>query len=184
MIRNMFSEVKELFEFVPQIMFDTRGDFIKTYHTDYFDEAGLNFEIAEQYFSISKINVIRGMHFQLPPHAHSKMIFCLSGIILDVLLDLRVGSPTYGKYECFELTAKKHNILYIPIGLAHGFCALTEGALMVYNVSTTYHNEFDTGVRWDSFGYDWEIDNPVISARDLSFQPFEKLESPFKYEEK
>lgn len=128
--------------------------------------------------------MIRGMHFQLPPHAHTKLIYCIKGSVLDVLVALRKGSPTYGQYDCFELTAYMHNILYIPVGLAHGFLTLSNEATMFYNVSTTYHKEVDTGIRWDSFGYNWDIKNPMLSDRDLSFPILQEFESPFVFEVK
>lgn len=182
----MFSEIKEsrikdLFEITPRILSDVRGAFIKTYHKEFFKEKGLEFDFAEQYFSTSKKGVIRGMHFQLPPHAHAKLVYCITGSVLDVLVDLRKGSLTYGQYDCFKLTANRHNILYIPVGLAHGFRALSDDAIMLYNVSTTYHKEVDTGIRWDSFGFDWKIENPVLSGRDLSFHSLQEFESPFVY---
>ncbi|WP_291299520.1 dTDP-4-dehydrorhamnose 3,5-epimerase [Desulfosporosinus sp. BICA1-9] len=184
----MFLEMKEgkikgLFEITPRLLTDERGAFIKTYHEDFFKEKGLEFDLAEQYFSTSKKGVIRGMHFQLPPHDHAKLVYCITGSVLDVLVDLRKGSPTFGQYDRFELTADKHNILYIPVGLAHGFCALTD-ATMLYNVSTTYHKEEDTGIRWDSFGLDWKVENPVLSGRDISFQCLHEFKSPFVYEVK
>jgi len=185
----MFSAIKEsrikgIFEITPRILSDVRGAFIKTYHKEFFQKKGLEFDLEEQYFSSSKKDVIRGMHFQLPPHAHAKLVGCITGSVLDVLVDLRKGSPTFGQYDCFELTANRHNILYIPVGLAHGFHALSDDAIMLYNVSTTYHKEVDTGIRWDSFSFDWKVENPVLSARDLSFQSLHEFKSPFVYEEK
>ena len=178
------SRIKGLFEITPKILSDVRGAFIKTYHKESFEEIGLEFDLAEQYFSTSKKGVIRGMHFQLPPYAHAKLVYCITGGVLDVLVDLRKGSPTFGQYDCFELSAEKHNILYMPVGLAHGFRALSDDVIMLYNVSTTYHKEEDTGIRWDSFGFDWKVENPVLSGRDLSFQSLHEFVSPFVYEVK
>jgi len=186
MLDNIFlhtadSKIKDLFEFTPNILSDERGEFVKTYNEEAFYKAGLKFNIAEQYFSISKKNTIRGMHFQLPPYEHSKLVYCIEGEVLDVVVDLRKGSPTYGKFDCFNLTAVKRNILYIPVGLAHGFSTLSDHATMVYNVSTTYHKEVDAGIHINSFGYDWKIDNPILSERDKSFIPLSDFDSPFIY---
>jgi dTDP-4-dehydrorhamnose 3,5-epimerase len=179
--RVMRHRIPKLLEIVPRVLPDNRGVFVKTFHERSLLDEGVRFTLAEQYFTISHRDVVRGMHFQVPPHAHSKLVYCLSGAVLDVVVDLRVGSPTYGEYACFELSAGQCRVLYIPIGLAHGFRALTDDAVMVYNVSTTYNRESDMGVRWDSIGFDWRIDNPIMSDRDRSFPPLQKFNSPFVY---
>jgi dTDP-4-dehydrorhamnose 3,5-epimerase len=123
--------------------------------------------------------VIRGMHFQLPPHQHSKIVFCPRGAILDVILDLRKEQKTYGQYFKVELSAANHKALYIPEGFAHGFKALTDDSLTCYFVSSQYHKEADTGIRYDSFGMNWDEESPVVSPRDLSFAELSGFESPF-----
>lgn len=158
---------------------DDRGLFVKTFHRSSLQAAGISFELRESYFSISKKGVIRGMHFQLPPYQHSKIVFCPVGAILDVLLDLRKGSPTYGQYCARELSAENHQAFFIPEGFAHGFKALTEGAMTYYLVSSEYDRDSDTGVRWDSFGFDWAEAQAVISQRDEQFLPLSTLDSPF-----
>lgn len=119
------------------------------------------------------------MHFQRPPYEHSKIVFCPVGAILDVLLDLRRGSPTFGQFCARELSAENHQAIFIPEGFAHGFKALTEGAMTYYLVSSEYDKDSDTGVRWDSFGFDWEEAHAVISQRDQQFLPLIELDSPF-----
>lgn len=119
------------------------------------------------------------MHFQLPPNQHSKIVFCPVGAILDVLLDLRKGSTTYGQYCARKLSAESHQAFFIPEGFAHGFKALTEGAMTYYLVSSEYDRDSDTGVRWDSFGFDWGEAQAVISQRDEQFLPLSALDSPF-----
>jgi dTDP-4-dehydrorhamnose 3,5-epimerase len=116
---------------------DARGLFVKTFHDALFKAADVEFTLRESYFSISERNVIRGMHFQLPPHQHSKIVFCPRGAILDVIVDLRRESPTYGQYLAQELSADNHKAFFIPEGFAHGFKALTEGAMTYYLVSAT-----------------------------------------------
>src|ERR1700753_1478426 len=103
---------------------DNRGLFIKTFHDTTLRKAGVDFKLKESYFSLSKKDVIRGMHFQTPPHQHSKIVFCPYGAILDVIVDLRKNSPTYGQHYATELSLEKHNAYYIPEGFAHGFKAL------------------------------------------------------------
>jgi dTDP-4-dehydrorhamnose 3,5-epimerase len=158
---------------------DARGVFVKTFHDTNFKNAGIPFILKESYFSFSKKDVIRGMHFQLPPHQHSKIVFCPQGAILDVIIDLRKGSPTYGKCFAHELSAENHKACYIPEGFAHGFKSLTDDALTYYLVSSEYNQAHDTGLRYDSIGFDWNVSEPVLSARDMSFAGFGDFESPF-----
>jgi len=158
---------------------DDRGSFIKSFHQSTLRENGINFQLSESYFSYSKIDVIRGMHFQLPPHHHSKIVFCPQGAILDVIIDLRKESYSYGQHIARELSAENHKAYYIPEGFAHGFKALTEGAMTYYLVSSEYHPDSDSGIRFDSFGFDWDTKNPTLSARDLSFPNLDAFESPF-----
>jgi dTDP-4-dehydrorhamnose 3,5-epimerase len=119
------------------------------------------------------------MHFQLPPHHHSKVVFCPVGAILDVMLDLRAESPTYGQYYATELSAENHKAFFIPEGFAHGFKALTDNAMTYYLVSTAYSAQHDTGILFDSFGMDWGVQEPIMSARDLSFKKLSEFSSPF-----
>lgn len=158
---------------------DLRGNFTKTFHKPTFEAAGLPFELRESYFSFSAKNVIRGMHFQLPPYDHSKIVFCPSGAILDVIIDLRVDSTTYGAYYSALLSDENHVAMYIPEGFAHGFKSLTDNAITYYLVSTEYNREADTGILWSSFGFNWEVDEPIISARDQSFVSFTDFKSNF-----
>jgi len=158
---------------------DARGNFTKTFHNSDFKENGIHFTLKESYFSVSKKEVIRGMHFQTPPHQHSKIVFCPKGAIMDVIIDLRKNSATYGHYFAQELSAHNHLAFYIPQGFAHGFKALSDDAITYYLVSSEYSKEHDTGIRYDSFNYDWDIKNPVISERDLSFVSLKDFESPF-----
>ena len=158
---------------------DARGLFVKTFHDALFRKAGIQFLLRESYFSFSKKDVIRGMHFQLPPHQHSKIVFCPQGAILDVIVDLRKLSPTYGQYFAHELSAVNHKACYIPEGFAHGFKSLTDDALTYYLVSSEYDKKHDTGLRYDSIGFDWNVQEPVLSERDLSFGSLSDFSSPF-----
>ncbi|HYD20089.1 MAG TPA: dTDP-4-dehydrorhamnose 3,5-epimerase family protein [Flavipsychrobacter sp.] len=158
---------------------DARGTFVKTFHETILKEAGTNFQLKESYFSTSMMDVIRGVHFQLPPHHHSKIVFCPLGAIVDVIVDLRKSSPTYGKHYAHELSAENHLAYFIPEGFAHGFKSLTDGAITYYLVSSEYSQQHDTGIRYDSIGYDWGVEAPTISDRDLSFLRMEEFDSPF-----
>ncbi len=158
---------------------DERGIFIKPFHDTTLKQAGINFILKESYYSFSHKDVIRGMHFQLPPHQHSKIVFCPKGAILDVIVDLRKASPTYGQCHAEVLSEENNRAYFIPEGFAHGFKALTDGAMTYYLVSSEYNKESDTGIRWDSMDYDWACAAPVMSARDKSFQSLTDFQSPF-----
>ena len=125
------------------------------------------------------------MHFQIPPHQHTKLVYCLWGRVIDAVVDLRVGSLTYGQYETFELSQENARAIYIPAGFAHGFYVTSEKAIMVYNLSSVYAPDHDRGIRWDSVGISWPIfeANPILSERDRAFLSFSEFESPFVYEQ-
>lgn len=158
---------------------DQRGSFVKTYHDGLFAELGILMRIREEYYSVSHRNVIRGMHFQLPPYDHDKLVFCAQGAVLDVLLDLRIGED-YGRVVSAEISGEDNQIIFIPKGIAHGFAARTEGALMFYKTSSVHAPQADCGIRWDSFGFDWAVDQPVISVRDSQHIAFSDFVSPFQ----
>lgn len=176
------SQIAGCVELQPRVFEDARGRFVKVHHEQAFSRLGLEKAFAEQYYSISRKNVLRGMHFQLPPMDHAKMVYCVQGEVLDAVIDLRVGSPSYGQHALFELSAEKASSIYIPKGLAHGFLSLTDDAIMVYNVTTTYSAEHDTGILWNSAGIPWPVDAPIMSERDKSFGELGGFASPFCYE--
>lgn len=163
----------------PQIFQDLRGSFVKTFHACQFRELGLDFVPREEFFSTSAKGVMRGMHFQLPPAAHAKLVYCITGRVLDVVLDLRKNSSSFGRSCVRELSAINREMFFIPIGCAHGFLALEENTAMVYQTSTVHSSAHDTGVRWDSFGFDWPVKKPVLSERDKNFPGLHEFLSPF-----
>ena len=157
---------------------DARGTFVKTYHEGICKDLGTNLEIREEFYSISRQDVIRGMHFQLPPHAHDKLVYCTRGAVRDVLLDLRKG-PGYGKVASVDLSGENGLLVYIHKGIAHGFVALTDEALMLYKTSTVHSPSADCGIRWNSFGFDWQVAAPILSLRDEQHSNFADFISPF-----
>jgi dTDP-4-dehydrorhamnose 3,5-epimerase len=158
---------------------DMRGTFIKTFHSEVFKENGLCFEYAEEYYSVSRKRVIRGLHFQSPPKDHVKIVYCISGEIFDVAVDLRIESKTYGKFEIFNLNSDLPELIYLSKGLAHGFLTKSSFATVCYKVSTAYSPENDKGIMWNSLGIPWEEMNPIVSKRDNSFPKFSDFRSPF-----
>lgn len=163
----------------PTVFTDARGRFVKTYHQGVFRELGIDFEPREEFFSVSARGVLRGMHFQLPPMAHAKLVYCIAGRVLDVVLDLRRQSPTRGRHYARELSAASHDQMFVPVGFAHGFLALEEQSVMVYQTSTVHSPAHDAGILWDSFGFPWPVPAPIVSDRDRRFPAFRAFDSPF-----
>lgn len=161
---------------------DNRGSFVKTFNIDSFYSHGINPNFKESYFSISNKNVIRGMHFQIPPDDHAKLVYVSKGRVLDVVLDIRLGSPTYGRSLSFELSSQNRMMLYLESGLAHGFLSLEEHTIMTYMQTSCYSPKNDAGIRYDSFGFDWGKEDALLSERDRSFLMFNDFKSPFTYE--
>lgn len=158
---------------------DSRGRFTKIFTDNFFQAHNLDLTIKESYYSISHKDVIRGMHFQTPPYDHVKIVYVPQGRIIDVVLDIRKNSPTYGKYFSIELSAINGKVLIIPKGLAHGFKSLEDNTNVTYMQTTCYAPDNDIGIHYDSFGFDWEVTNPKLSDRDLSFQPLDEFDSSF-----
>lgn len=165
----------------PKVATDDRGMFAKIFQHAEFESRGIHFRIAESFYSTSNRHVLRGMHFQVPPSAHEKLVHCTSGRVLDVLLDLRKGSPADGQFFSVELSEKNRRALFIPTGVAHGFIAMEEHSTLVYAVTSAHEPSCDRGIRWDSFGFDWPVKGPVISERDRGFPSLAEFESPFVF---
>ena len=169
------------FEILPVIFHDIRGLFVKTFQQSIFTQNHLELPIVEDYYSMSNINVLRGLHFQAPPMDQVKLVYCVQGKILDVFLDIRVGSPTFAQYGCIELDSKVANMVYLPRGICHGFYVLEGPAVMVYKVSTAYSEEHDQGILWSSANINWLAIDPIISIRDANLPLLKDFVSPFKY---
>lgn len=158
---------------------DLRGGFIKVFNEDFFKENGLETIFKESYYSISNKNVIRGMHFQTPPSEHTKLVYVNQGGIIDVILDIRKNSPTYGKFMTLNIDAKNPILVYIPVGCAHGFLSLKNNTMVTYLQSSVYNSSCDYGIKYNSFGMEWKANCPIISERDLNFENFIDFNSPF-----
>lgn len=148
---------------------DNRGSFIKVFNEEFYSENGLETDFKESYYSISAKNVIRGMHFQIPPYEHTKLVYLNQGKIIDVVLDIRKSSPTFGQHFSIELNTEKPILIYIPVGCAHGFLSLEDNTMVTYFQTTVYNTACDKGIKYNSFGVNWTVENPIISERDLSF---------------
>ena len=176
------TKISGCYEIFPIIHKDFRGVFVKTFHHPTFKKFGLNTIFKEEYYSTSYKNVIRGLHLQLPPHDHVKLIYCISGIVKDVVVDLRLGSPTYGKHLSINLSSEIGNMVYIPKGMAHGFCVLSKTSTLVYKTSTIHHPNKDTGIKWNSAKISWPNKSKIISERDKFFLTLKEFNSPFRFE--
>ncbi len=161
------------------LLADQRGSFLKLWQEDLFAASLPDTKIREIYTSRSQRGAVRGLHFQVPPHEHDKLIFCLHGKIFDVCVDLRRSSATYGKHFTTELTDNSGLGVLVPRGFAHGLQALTEDALIVNALSGTYVPNAERGIAWDSCGIAWPIAEPLLSEKDKAQPRLADLESPF-----
>lgn len=160
------------------IIKDDRGTFTKIFESSEFNKNKLLINFEEDYYSFSNAGVLRGMHFQLPPFEHEKVVFCSYGEIIDVVLDLRTCSTTYKQTFSIKLSESSGKMLYIPRGCAHGFWALNN-SIVNYKVGTKYSPLHDFGVHWNSFDFDWPSTNPIISNRDSKHVQLKDFRSPF-----
>ncbi|MDD0852537.1 dTDP-4-dehydrorhamnose 3,5-epimerase family protein [Halobacteriovorax sp. GB3] len=175
------SKIENLYLIKPFHHADNRGAFIKPFDEKKILEIDPTFKLRECYFSISQKNVIRGMHFQVPEHNVSKIVYVARGAVKDVVLDLRKDSKTYGEYEVFELSESNRDMLYVPEGCAHGFLSLEDNTQMTYFQSLPFDKECDAGIHFGSFGYDWGIaeEQLIFSDRDAGLPKLSDFDSPF-----
>lgn len=169
----------------PRIFGDHRGFFIESYREDLFRENGITDAFVQDNHSRSSSSgVLRGLHFQTPPHAQAKLVRVARGSIYDVIVDIRVGSPTFGCWQGFTLTDENLHVLYVPVGFAHGFCTLSDITDVVYKAADYYSPDHDGGIVWKDpeLGIDWPVDEPVLSAKDSALPPLGQVESPFTYQ--
>jgi dTDP-4-dehydrorhamnose 3,5-epimerase len=163
----------------PTARCDRRGRLVKILQEDVFSKHGIPTAYAEQYYSVSQNNVLRGLHFQTPPHDHHKLVTCIEGDVFDVVVDLRRGSRSYGQHQSFELNGANGDTVFIPTGCAHGFYVRSKSATMLYNVTALYVASHDTGIRWDSAGISWPSAQPAVSDRDAALPELAEFDTPF-----
>lgn len=160
----------------PKIFGDNRGFFLESYEKGAFEKAGIKGEFIQENHSKSQEGVIRAFHFQKGKYAQAKLVRCISGELLDVAVDLRVNSPTFGKYVAKILSEENKNLLYIPKGFGHGFAALSEYAELVYKVDNDYSLKNEGGIIWNdlNLNINWPFKNPIISDKDKNWPSLEK----------
>jgi dTDP-4-dehydrorhamnose 3,5-epimerase len=173
--------IEDLLIIEPQLFKDDRGFFYESYNKNNLDKV-INVDFVQDNESKSNKGVIRGLHFQLPPFEQTKLVRCVSGKILDVVVDLRTNSKTYGKSFSIELSSENNKQLFVPKGFAHGFQVLSEEAIVNYKVDNFYNPKSDSGIIWNDkdLSIDWSLDiKPVLSVKDLKLISFKELKSPF-----
>jgi len=175
------TEISGLLIIKPKIFEDSRGYFYESYNKEVFREAGIDLEFVQDNQSLSSKGVLRGLHFQNPPYGQGKLIRVLSGSVLDVAVDIRKDSPTYGKWVSAELSAANKLMFWIPPGFAHGFVTLEDNTTFFYKCTEFYNSESEGGILWNDpeLNIDWEITDPLLSEKDKICPLFRKLESEF-----
>ncbi len=164
----------------PAVFADDRGFFLESYHKQKFAEHGITEEFVQDNHSFSKKNVVRGLHFQHPPYAQSKLVRVIQGEVFDVAVDIRPQSPTFGKWFGVHLSAENKKMLYIPVGFAHGFCVVSETADFTYKCGAPYNQQADGGIFWNdsSIGIEWPVtpDSALLSEKDIQLPKLSQLQ--------
>jgi dTDP-4-dehydrorhamnose 3,5-epimerase len=165
----------------PRVFSDKRGYFFESYNLSLFKEAGLDVNFLQDNESMSAKGVLRGLHFQEPPFEQGKLVRVARGAVLDVSVDIRKDSPTFGKWLSYELSEQNKRMLWIPPGFAHGFISLSEDAIFIYKCTNLYNRESENSILWNDpeLNIDWGIKNPLVSDKDKSAPLFRDLVSPF-----
>ncbi len=177
-------KIPDLVIIEPAVFSDERGFFMDTYRYDDFAKFGINYSFVQDCLSLSiKKGVVRGLHYQKGPMAQSKLVSVSSGEIFDVTVDIRKGSPYYGKWLSVVLSAENKRGLYIPAGFAHGFCTLSDMSVVVYKYTSIYSEQHYRGIIWNdtSIGIDWPIKNPILSEKDAKLPVLDKADNNFVY---
>ncbi len=174
------TRLKGLLEIKPSVFPDDRGRFFEAWNDRRFKEQGLDMNFVQDNHSFSKKGVLRGLHLQNPPFEQGKLVFVVSGRAIDVAVDIRRDSPTYGQHEKFLLDGEKSNMIYLPPGFAHGFLTLEETNL-TYKCTNYYDKNSETGILWNSpdLNIDWGMENPLISEKDAVLPKFSEFKSLF-----
>jgi len=173
--------IPEVVAITPKVFADERGAFVEIFKATDFAAAGITAQWQQINCSISQKHVLRGMHYQLQPHAQGKLITVLRGKIFDVVIDIRKSSPSFGKWASIELDAKKRQMLWVPVGFAHGFCALSDITEVMYACTSEYAPESERGIMWNdpALGITWPTDKPILSPKDTKYPPLAEADINF-----
>ena len=186
MIEVKKTDIEGVLIIEPKVFGDVRGYFLESFNAKEFAEkTGLNINFVQDNESMSTYGVMRGLHFQNPPYTQSKLVRCVKGAVLDVAVDIRKGSPTYGQHVAVELTEDNHRQFFVPRGFAHGFAVLSKTAVFQYKCDNFYAPPADGGISIldDSLGIDWKIptDKALLSDKDTKHSLLRDFDSPFDY---
>jgi dTDP-4-dehydrorhamnose 3,5-epimerase len=173
--------LKDLFIIQPRVFEDARGYFFESYSKKLFEQAGINTEFVQDNQSMSQKNVLRGLHFQNPPYAQGKLVRVLKGAVLDVAVDIRKKSATYGRHLTMRLDEKNKTMLFIPPGFAHGFLTLEDETVFFYKCTNFYHKLSESTLLWNDpeLNIRWGVSDPILSDKDKNGTPFRDLNSMF-----
>ena len=179
------SEIPDVYIIEPSVFGDDRGYFLESFNLEKFEENMFPIKFIQDNESKSSRGVLRGLHFQKPPYAQAKLVRCIEGCVIDVAVDIRKGSPTYGKHLSVELSGENKRQLFVPRGFAHGYSVLSENAVFAYKVDNRYVPESDSGIRYDDkeLNINWGLNEEDIrlSFKDKELESFKNLDSPFKF---
>lgn len=172
-----------LLELEPKVFRDERGYFFESYNKEQFKQFGVQADYVQDNQSLSQKGVLRGLHFQAPPYAQGKLVRVIHGAVMDVALDIRQGSPTFGQHHSVLLTAENMKLFWIPTGFAHGFATLEDDTIFAYKCTNVYNKESEGCVLWNDalLGIDWGLENPVVSEKDAKGTPWADFKSPFAF---
>ncbi|MFJ7825280.1 dTDP-4-dehydrorhamnose 3,5-epimerase [Psychrobacillus sp. NPDC096623] len=176
---------EDVFILAPSVHGDHRGFFMESYSKQLFQSIGLEIDFVQDNHSLSVTpGTLRGLHYQLEPKAQTKLVRVTSGAIYDVIVDIRKGSPTYGKWQGFILSAENKHQLFVPKGFAHGFCTITKDCEVQYKVDEYYSKEHDRGIAWNdvTINIDWPFKQPVLSEKDAHHPSLQEADNNFKWE--
>ena len=167
----------------PQVFRDPRGFFLELFQEQALAEQGFTQRFVQDNLSGSVHGTVRGLHFQAPPHGQAKLVTVIQGAVLDVVVDIRRGSPTYGQHWAIELTDANRTVFFIPEGFAHGFSVLSETCLFYYKCSRYYHRASEGGVLWadPALSIDWRVADPLVSDKDKQLPRLAQLDTPFTF---
>ncbi len=175
------TEIEGLLIIEPRVFKDDRGYFFESYNQKVFQDAGLDIRFVQDNQSMSQKGVLRGLHFQQPPYAQAKLVSVIKGSVLDVAVDIRTSSPTYGRYCSVVLSEENKKMLFIPEGFAHGFLTLEDNTIFSYKCSNLYNKNSEDAILWndESLNIDWNTGNPILSEKDKLAKSFAEFKSLF-----
>jgi dTDP-4-dehydrorhamnose 3,5-epimerase len=177
------TRIKDVLIITPKVFTDDRGYFLESFRKKVFSERGINHDFVQDNISKSKHGTIRGLHYQVGDFAQGKLCQVVFGRVLDVAVDIRFGSPTFGKYIATELSEQNHDVLWIPPGFAHGFSVLSDEAVFHYKCTNYYNKESERAILFSDkdLKIDWNVKQPLVSPKDLDAKAFKDIEKDFVY---